>query len=181
MRSKRTVSVALALRHRIVVKQAGRRVDNNDPSLNVDGRNERRHERNHDSATIRGNEKQILSRSRGQSTDGSKDITGRSARLETHELMRVPGILLGVSVDKQAGATQSLRILTSGALLKRCEHTILVHANAAHSQAALISRNVQARPGCHHLGIVAAHVHDDLASQTVGGADDSGCELHVFS
>ena len=95
--------------------------------------------------------------------------------------MRVPGVLLGVGVDEQAGAAQSLRILPSRAFLKRREHAILMHANAAHSETALISRNVQARTGCHHLGIVAAHVHDDLASQAVGGADDSGCELHVFS
>ena len=59
------MSVALALRHGIVVKQAGRRIDDDKSTLDIDRRDEGHHERNHDSAAIRGNEKQILSRAPG--------------------------------------------------------------------------------------------------------------------
>ena len=68
------MSVALALRHGIVVKQAGGRIDDDKSTLDVDGRNEGRYEGNHNSALIRGNEKQILSRGRSQTTDATENI-----------------------------------------------------------------------------------------------------------
>ena len=95
--------------------------------------------------------------------------------------MRVPGVLLGVGVDEEAGAAQGLRFLAGRALLERSEHAILVCSHGTHRELTLLSCNIQARARCQDLRVVAAHVHDDLASQAVGGADDSGCELHVFS
>lgn len=158
-----------------------RSVDDDHTALNVDRGNERRHEGNHDSSAIRGNEEQILRCARRQATHCSEDVTGRRACLKSFEFVGIPGVLFRMGIDEQTSTAQGLRFLAGRALLERSEHAILVCSHGTHRELTLLSCNIQARARRQDLRVVAAHVHDDLSTQSVGGSDDSGCELHVFS
>ncbi len=87
-----------------------------------------------------------LSRTRGQSADGTENITGRSRAWKALELMRVPGIFLRTSLSRRERAGPPL-CRGSGTPLKRREHAILVRTSAAHCQAALITHNIGAEEG----------------------------------
>ena len=132
-RSKRTL-LAVPLGDGLVVEEPRGRVDDDEAAFDVDRGHEGAHEGHHD-APVRGrHEQEVLGGARGQATHGAENLARGRACLKPCQLVGVPGVLLLVLLDEQAGATQRLGILTRGAFLEGREHAVLMRAHGANGQ-----------------------------------------------